>query len=148
MKVVNTKEKYKKERNFKNRLKSNEYTIIDKLIKIDDKEFFKSIFIYLGMITCVSFALSFGSVGYSIFSEIINNLVVYSKQILLKSFLLGMFSYICMCFMGFIALVCYDKNVYRYGEVAVKISKYSILFIIVAMFKDSQIMGVLKELLF
>lgn len=148
MKEVNTKDKYnKKERKFKISLKSNKYTIIDKIIEIENKELSKSIFIYLGMILCVSFALSFGSVGYSIFNEIIKNFGVYSMQVILKSFLIGLFSYLCMCFMGFIALVCYDKNVFRYGEVAVKISKYSILFIIVTMFKDSQIIGFLKELM-
>jgi hypothetical protein len=140
-----TKSKEKKRRF---NIKSNKFTILDKIAAIENKEAIKSMLVFIAMIICLSFALSFGSYGYSILGEMLRNLGVYSIQVLFRLLFMGVFSYICMCILGFIAIVCYDENVYRYGEIAVKISKFTILFIVVTMFKESIIIGALKDFVF
>jgi hypothetical protein len=138
----------KKEKKININLKRNEYTILDKILAVENNEALKSSFIYIAMILSVSIALAFGSMGYSILEEILKKFNVYSAQMLIELIFLGVLSYLCMIFMGFLAIVCYDNNVFKYGEIAVKVSKYTVLLIIVSMFKNSPIIGVLKELIF
>ena len=138
----------KKEKNSKFNLRSNQYTILDKILSVEDKVVFKSIFAYIIMVLSVSIAFIFGSMGYTIFVEIIKKFGVYSIKVKFELLFFGVASYVGMTFMAILAIICYDKNVLRYGEIAVKVSKVTILFVIVTMFKDSTIFGVLKELIF